>query len=704
MVYWNKHNIEKGYKKPISHKKIKHSPVIYTFDTEASSVYGKDNPEEFDHNLASSDEGRKFYKSTEKLACTYIWQFSIDGVVLYGRTIEELKQFLALLNKAVPDRKICYVHNLGYDFQYLMNISTAFEVFARESHKPIKAFCKEFNIEFRCAYFLTNQSLENCAKDYELPVQKLGNFDYTKARHCETPLTDDELLYCEYDCLVLHELIKWHIKEYGKITNIPLTQTSKVRKQLQKVFQKDFNYKRRIKSMSEMTPEVFGMLVSAYMGGYTHANALFTGRKVSDVYSRDESSAYPFVIVTSKLPMSKYSVGKKEHFWWHYKKREDHSIVATISFKGIRLKPNLVNTYISVSRCSEMSVNTVSDNGRVLKSDFLTTTITDVDLEIILAVYDYDEIIIKNYIWCFKGYLDSKFVRFVAEKYAYKTQFKGIPEKASIYKTSKEGNNCIYGMCVTNNIKDEVIFEDGKWEESRLDSETLSDLLTKQNNNTHKILNYAWGVYIAAIARKNLWRMILKVNSDLCYSDTDSIKFVDENNIRLFDEQNKVIEQQLLDACERHNLPKDLLFPKDIKGNMHPLGFWEEDGHYTTFKTYGAKKYCCLKDNGKLEVTVSGLNKHKAVEDMPNGIDDFVLDKVWSTEFSGRTICFYIENQEDFVMRDYLGNPYKVSQPYAVNIMPTTYQLGIADDYEELIENINLFIDNKGVRAPRILR
>ena len=81
-------------------------------------------------------------------------------------------------------------------------------VFARKSHKVIKCELKNLNIELRCSYFMSNAKLEKLPELYNLPVKKkVGDLDYTKIRHSNTPLSEKELGYCEYDCLVLYYYI-----------------------------------------------------------------------------------------------------------------------------------------------------------------------------------------------------------------------------------------------------------------------------------------------------------------------------------------------------------------------------------------------------------------------------------------------------------------------------------------------------------------
>ncbi|MFX0586132.1 hypothetical protein ACOARR_12505, partial [Glaesserella parasuis] len=126
--------------------------------------------------------------------------------VYYGRTWEELKNlclFLQLeLNLSESRRLVIYVHNLGYEFQFMRKYFDWLEdgLFAVDERKPIKALCT-YGIEFRDSYILSGFSLENTAKNLTThKVKKMvGDLDYSLIRTHLTPLTDVEMGYCEND-------------------------------------------------------------------------------------------------------------------------------------------------------------------------------------------------------------------------------------------------------------------------------------------------------------------------------------------------------------------------------------------------------------------------------------------------------------------------------------------------------------------------
>ena len=89
----------------------------------------------------------------EKFAFSYVWQFGIGlNNVFYGRTWSELLDFLSDLKQWLGlnenRRLIMYVHNLGYEFQFMRKYFNWVNIFAVDERKPVKALC-DLGIEFR---------------------------------------------------------------------------------------------------------------------------------------------------------------------------------------------------------------------------------------------------------------------------------------------------------------------------------------------------------------------------------------------------------------------------------------------------------------------------------------------------------------------------------------------------------------------------
>lgn len=198
--------------------------TIYTFDIETTSyiiLNGKVLPAIKYLELTEKEQQEAEFRS-----CMYVWMFGINDKVYYGRTWQELKTFLIKLDYYNSHKKIIFVHNLSFEFQYLKSVFNFENVVARKKHKVMKCEMQDFNIEFRCSYMMSNCALKQLPKLFMLPVEKkVGDLDYTLMRTSITPLTDKELGYCEYDCLVVYHYIKRELETYIRVDKIPITST-----------------------------------------------------------------------------------------------------------------------------------------------------------------------------------------------------------------------------------------------------------------------------------------------------------------------------------------------------------------------------------------------------------------------------------------------------------------------------------------------
>ena len=158
----------------------------------------------------------------------------------------------------------------------------------------MKAKLKDYNIEFKCSLMLSGVKLELLPVIYNLPVQKLvGDLDYNKIRHSKTELSEKELKYGEYDCLVVYHYIKKEIEIYGDIGKLPTTNTGKVRRELFNLTIKDYKYKSAVRKSINTNPHIYNLLVETFAGGYTHANYIYTDKVLKNINSYDIASSYP---------------------------------------------------------------------------------------------------------------------------------------------------------------------------------------------------------------------------------------------------------------------------------------------------------------------------------------------------------------------------------------------------------------------------
>ena len=683
-----------------SHKKDKHGnyPVkkycnsIFTFDIEVTSAW-LENGKVIPYRKGEKSE---YWNSLQALALPYIWQFSCDGVVYYGREFRDFKKVIDDLPKDV--NIIIWVHNLSYEFMFLNNIFEWVGVFARSPHKPMKCTPKGYpNIEFRCTYYLTRLSLNNWGKQIGLP-KATGDLDYEQIRTPLTPLTQKELGYCERDCLVVEAGIKYYLKKYGKQRFIPLTQTGTVRQEVKEILTSDPNYVKFIKTLIPEDADEYAILQDVFAGGYTHANRLYANKTISEYIEHyDFASSYPTVMIAEKYPMSEWIykgefIPDKETF-------DDYAYIFRVKFR--HLKCTHCNTYIQASK-SDYKKATI-DNGRIICADELTITITEQDWLTISETYEWEEVEVEYTYECVKDYLPQPFCDYILKLYANKTELKDVEGYEDLYLQSKQYINSMFGMCVTAIIQANVMLENDEWYIEKLTKDVVNTKLNKLRNPNPRekryFLSFSWGCWVTAYARRNLWKCIESVDYDVLYCDTDSIFVRGKQDFSWY---NKEVTDKIKKACIENNLNYEKTKPKTPKGKEKPLGVFEQEEPCCEFRTLGAKRYVerRMSDN-KLHMTVSGIDK-TAVElldnDINNFADGFDFDK--DADCITKKLCSYLVDIPICTYPDGYVSTYK----YGINLRRNGYLLSLNDEYSNLLKLMDIDIGDISERFMNKLR
>lgn len=678
MIYYKEYG---GHEPKIEGKKKKFDNNIYTFDIETTSyisLYGNIIPA-CDYLKLSEKERKDGYY----MSCMYIWTFSINESVYYGRTWEELADFWYRINELIPERKIVFIHNLSFEFQFMQSVFVFDNIMARKARKPMKCFIDDYNMEFRCTYMMSNCSLKFVAEVFNLPIKKLvGDLDYRLIRTPATKLTEKELMYCEHDCLVIYYYILRELETYPNVDKIPITSTGHVRRELKELVDRDFSYKNKVRKAINTDPHIYNLLQQAFMGGYTHANWIYTDEILENIDSWDFTSSYPYVLVAYKYPSTEF---RSCHITRVEDMLDKFAYIVVVRFKGV--KSNYDNNFISASKCRNM-YNVVYDNGRVMTADQLEITLTDVDFKLLLQAYSVDGYEILESYFSFYDYLPKQFIEFCLDKYVLKTKYKDVEGMEVTYTKEKNKFNALYGMSVTNTIRDSVIYDNIKgWEEIPLTNEEIETALFDEKKKA--FLSFAYGVWVTAHARNNLLQCVMLLDEYTAYCDTDSIKLLQGYDKNIIDNYNKSVLKRLKTVSDKLDIPFERFAPKDSKGNTRMLGVFDDDGHYKRFITQGAKKYCVEQYNkdGDLELKITVAGVPKAGAKCLNKIEDFRDDFVFTPDVTNKNGLIYNEEQEPTTITDYQGNIYTVTDKTGCCLIPVTYVLGKSYDYDTLLSS-----------------
>lgn len=690
----------------------------------------KDGNHIMNESVSFDIEVTSIYQNKQKYAFMYVWMLDIFDKTIIGRTWEEFVEVMNAITNyfqltGIKRRMVCYIHNLAYEFQFIRHWFKWIKVFSLSRRKPLYAVTST-GIEFRCSYKLSGYNLKKVGELVHIP-KLTGDFDYTKVRHKLTPLTKDEIKYCIHDVKIVVAYIKQKMKEEGNnISEIPLTKTGYVRRYVRNQTLRGEGrsfYKRAISELT-LEPEEYLMAKQAFAGGYTHASALHSGIECSDVVSYDFSSSYPSVLIAEKYPMTK---GRKvEHItiekFEELMEQDNICAIFTIELKDVRQKFP-AESYISQSRCTEYE-DIVVNNGRIVSANKIVIDITNIDYKIIKKVYKFTPVAIGHMYVYEAYYLPTSFVKCILHFYESKTTLKGIPEKLAEYMCGKENLNSLFGMCVTDIVREIIEYDNqvgwgeqkrGKKteEEKRREAEEfkiqLYSQLDKENNKKSRFLFYLWGVFCTAYARQNLWTGIFELGSDYVYSDTDSVKILHyKKHSNYFDRYNEEVTKKLERALDYHHIPHEMLRPKNIKGEQKPLGVWEFDGHYERFKAVRAKSYMYY-SHGDFGMTIAGLSKYDPLDEdrydpitNPKGrktaidylktlgdpIEQFHKDMKIPKEWTGKLTHTYIDEAFSIRVMDYKGNIANVFEYSAVHLEPAEFHLSIVKAYTDYLKGV----------------
>lgn len=594
--------------------------------------------------------------------------YKYDGTEISKIRFREWHELHSYLDRISQDlgkfQIICYVHNLGYEFDYLIkNISRPIKFLTNSSHSVISSSLIRYpNIQFRCSYLLSGYSLRKLGQMVHL--DKLDS-DYRQI-FPNDKVTEQEWEYCERDNdVVAKYIVDVCLKEYNILFNIPYTKTGRVRK----IFREFYDELEGDNCQwDEMPPEeCITAMNKAFNGGIVISNPFFTDIPLSNVHSYDIKSSYPFAMGSEVFPrkIKKYDTPPSKLLQGDY-------YIANVRFKNIRSKYNW--NWLSISKMENIK-ECQFFNGKLMYGKSCDRYVTNIDFEMIQKTYEFEYEVLEFYQLYETDYLPECFIktmkiigvkkaRLKIELKKYEEGTKEFYETSIDYTLSKNDFNSIYGMMVEKLIKEEYyIDENFLWH-------------YKEGTYTYKKhmkRNFLFGVFITAYARRNLLNAILTNCPDtFVYADTDSIKFIGENK---FIDTNKQLAEFMNDTPE-----------------FYDLGRFDYEGTYEEFKTLGAKKYC-YKSNGKYFVVVAGLPKSTEYEIY--SLEDFKCGKIYKNCKLGKTYLtqthyFELDDEGDVEFTGDLNvsewlSDNDIETMGGVGLYPTSYKLDMTDNDKRII-------------------
>ena len=654
----------------------------------------------------------------EHKATMYIWQFSLNDLVIYGRSWSSFLDFLQFLCKFyglnAKKKILCFIHNMPFEFSFIKRLIRWDvgkegwpKVFALDARNVVKAEYQ--GIEFRDSAILTQLSLAKLAKDYGLKYQKLtGDLDYSIIRFGgddPTPLNKKkELPYCFNDVLILSSFFNEYIKpEYiKKKIKIPLTATGIPRDQMKRNFKKMAKKEKYIhdSEVRKSFPpfDMYKKMIEwLYRGGYVHSDPALTDEIIMFFLgSFDFKSAYPAALLQEKYPYQFVETDPKFYERMFDKRiTKNEAFFGEFTFYNIESKGKI--SYESKNKCLSYS-DAKWDNGRLWKAKSVTVWLTEIDAQIYQDVYNFESV------KCHKLYKSVKrelpeFVKDLILEFYYIKETIGILDKGSIeYLNAKKKLNAIYGMMVTSLYFLEYHFNDETGVIESVESgKTYEELIEKQ------LLLPQWGIWCTAYVRYRLIHYgFMKCKKDAIYGDTDSVKLKNcEANRYVFDDFNNMIRR----------INKKMYVGKYDREIFKDLGIFDYEGKMFKFKALGCKRYLNSKAkyNKKTkkyylehESTVAGMKKGTLQEYCKaNNLDiydSFTNGLCLDLSFSKKLTSIYTDEPFEAELTDYRGHTATIHEESCVALVEIPFKLTMDHVYIAFLEEIKKMNQNRLVK------
>lgn len=665
-------------------------------------VYSKHGKKNTLFRIGSGFDCETTTTKNKKMSYVYIWQLSINKRCYLGRTCGSCEKFLRILDafltaaaKRKTHKKIKYFPklyiwdaNLGYEWAHFKRV---FErvgitgVFAKSDRHPL-AINVGNCLAFRECLGLFGYSLDNIAKTHTRTQKCVGDIDYTQQRHDGTPLTKKELNYAINDVMILSELSYVAFEAFAG-HNIPYTQTGVIRAEIREncraVSSRNLEftkYKTR-KQMPKNDDEYSTVTRMLYCGGLSHSYYKYVRRIVENVLCADLVSDFPAQMIHRKYPAGSL-VGNRsfeelqqaEHWYalitfYNLRSKTGHSIIS--KHKCIDLCP-----YV----CDDNLIPVEIDNGRVYRAGMCAVYCTEIDLQNIMLIYQFDDVEFCDMHTFSKSAPCPEYVTDAITKYyRAKTEIKNTKQhkgaRKKEYEESKKRLNGIYGMTATRLYKNDIVFD-----------EEAHDLRSKEKPETYaEQIENVWlspwiAIYTTAYARNILCRLISKYPDIIIQYDTDSIYFLDG------EPESEKIKAEI----SRHNAEmqeKNRAFFGDPL--FDDLGKWEYDPPIEKMKTLGAKRYLYL-SGGKYKFVCAGAKKSAFLrtcrEQKKDPFEFFDRNMFLKPSESDKTTLTYCDNPVTDDITDLYGNTRTCTSETCGIIKKIPFGMYVSGDWLTLIK------------------
>ena len=168
--------------------------------------------------------------------------------------------------------------------------------------------------------------------------------------------------------------------------------------------------------------------------------------------------------------------------------------------------------------------------------------------------------------------------------------------------------------------------------------------------------------------------MIDAAGDNFVYCDTDSVKYLGSLDMEEYNRE------------KIRNSRESGASATDPAGKTPFMGVFEDEGRYKRFCTLGAKKYAYEEQDGSLHITVAGVGKNAGAQELlaAGGLEAFRPGMTFTA--AGGLEAVYNDRTD----MDMEIDGHRIHIGPNVCLRPSSYTLGLTEDYIRLLEDADL--------------
>lgn len=569
----------------------------------------------------------------------YLWTFTIDStrVTAYGRTFDELRDFLKILKKKM---------RLSADHVLVIIVEDLFSFFG--STKKELPYCSEpfvsksktdvllatisecYQLHSYKAYF--ESELAEDMQKMGIPIPEINSDELSSS--CE--LSQDEIDNSENRVLYMTSIFRQELdlKYQGSPRSLVLTKTARVERligaeQRRQSNKANCNIIAQTIKQNPITSNwgrqfLLPMMYKSFFGGVSFFEENTIDKEYDNVHTADITSAYVARMILSRYPIGKFieleqPKSYKDLFDVPYSR---YAMLITFEAHDVELKPggfpflpsDMRQSFIDINNKEELADRCeLVSSTRMRRAKTFRAVLTDIDFKMFLENYNIKGgLALENILGSKYGYLPDYISNVIVKMYSGKAAAKhqmekldaaGLltPDARAEYENKKSELARLYGIFTKRPIMERYVFDTVTKEPIIAEEHYISE------NQKYSPVLYQWGVWTTALVRKeiaDLRRALMAAPADrqikVLSGDTDCVNFTGSAT-DIITHYNEKIKRQIAWRCEQLGVD-----PEEL-ADLGSLTLKK----YKKYKITGLKQYCFIQEteNGdKFGYKVGGMS------------------------------------------------------------------------------------------------